>query len=164
MPETPFTLPPRPSLEQLRKQTKERLAAMPGAKLADAQFALARDYGFDSWPKLKRHVTAVARPEIAQQDQIARDMVAAYHRRDEAAATRLNDLFHSALNADQIHAFLRDRLFHLPDGAERIARFDARDARLLVARLYGFEDWDGFLASSAGGAAAAPGISSTPPL
>ena len=164
MPETPFTLPPRPSLEQLRKQARERLAAMPGAKLADAQFALARDYGFDSWPKLARHVAAVARPEIAQQDQLARDMVAAYHRRDEAAATRLNDLFHSALNADQIHDFLRDRLFHLPDGAERIARFDARDARLLVARLYGFEDWDAFLASSVGGAPAAPGISSTPPF
>ena len=164
MSETPLALPSRPSLEQLRKQARERLGTMPGAKLADAQFALARDYGFESWPKLARHVAAVARPEIAQQDQIARDMVAAYQRRDEAAAARLNDLFHSALDTDQIHDFLRNRLFHLPDGAERIARFDARDARLLVARLYGFEDWDAFLASSAGGAAVAPGISSVPPF
>ncbi|HEV8263650.1 MAG TPA: hypothetical protein VGQ06_01785 [Gemmatimonadales bacterium] len=55
-------LPPRPSLEQLRKQAKERLrqlrAADPTATLADAQFALAREYGFESWPKLVDHVEA----------------------------------------------------------------------------------------------------------
>jgi hypothetical protein len=27
-----------------------------GVKLADAQFAIARSYGFPSWPKLKTHV------------------------------------------------------------------------------------------------------------
>src|SRR5437868_934693 len=71
-------LPPRPSLEQLRKQAKEllhearnddpvaaeRLRA-PGAahadkpKLADAQHAVAREYGFDTWAKLKRHVESL---------------------------------------------------------------------------------------------------------
>ena len=59
-------LPERPSLEQLRKQAKERLdemrAADPSAKLADAQHALARDYGFESWPKLVHHVES-APPE-----------------------------------------------------------------------------------------------------
>ena len=30
----------------------------PAAQLADAQHALARDYGFASWPKLKAHVEA----------------------------------------------------------------------------------------------------------
>jgi hypothetical protein len=33
------TLPLRPSLEQLRKQAKDRLDGMPGAKLADAQLS-----------------------------------------------------------------------------------------------------------------------------
>ena len=55
-------LPARPSLEQLRKQAKERLttlrAADPAAKLADAQFALAREYGFESWPKLVHFVSS----------------------------------------------------------------------------------------------------------
>src|SRR4249919_1414605 len=106
MSESPLVLPPRPSLEQLRKQAKERLATLPQAKLADAQFALARDYGFESWPKLLRHVDALARPDVEQQDQIARDMVAAFHRGDEAAAARLNDLFHSAITVDQIRDFI----------------------------------------------------------
>jgi len=59
-----LTLPPRPNLDHLKKQAKDRLvdlqATSPGAQLADAQHALARDYGFASWPKLKAHVEAMA--------------------------------------------------------------------------------------------------------
>src|SRR5205823_2854458 len=47
-------------LEQLRKQAKERVrerrAAGEGVKLADAQFELARELGFASWPKLRAYV------------------------------------------------------------------------------------------------------------
>jgi hypothetical protein len=57
-------LPDRPNLEFLKKEAKTLLESMQraatGAQLADAQYALARDYGFDSWPKLKAHVEAVA--------------------------------------------------------------------------------------------------------
>ena len=57
-------LPDRPNLEFLKKEAKTLLESMQrtatGVQLADAQFALARDYGFDSWPKLKAHVEAVA--------------------------------------------------------------------------------------------------------
>lgn len=53
-------LPARPNLDHLKKQAKERLQALklqdPGAQLADAQHALAREYGFTSWPRLKAHV------------------------------------------------------------------------------------------------------------
>jgi ankyrin repeat protein len=56
-------LPERPSLEQLRKQAKEHLhtlrAADPSATLSIAQHALARQYGFDSWPKLVHHVESL---------------------------------------------------------------------------------------------------------
>ncbi len=56
-------LPDRPSLEQLRKQAKEYLetlrAADPSAGLAAAQHALAREYGFESWPKLVHHVESL---------------------------------------------------------------------------------------------------------
>ncbi len=56
-------LPERPSLEQLRKQAKEHLvslrAADPSINLAAAQHALAREYGFDSWPKLVHHVESL---------------------------------------------------------------------------------------------------------
>lgn len=63
MPEPRTGLPARPSLEQLRKQAKERLSTLraddSSAKLADAQFLVATEYGFESWPKLVQHVSAV---------------------------------------------------------------------------------------------------------
>ena len=54
------SLPARPSLEWLKKSAKDELkrlrAQNPAVLLAEAQLALAREYGFDSWRKLKRHV------------------------------------------------------------------------------------------------------------
>ncbi len=56
-------LPERPSLEYLRKLAKDRLDELrrdkPGAKLADAQLAVARDHGFASWRALKARVDEV---------------------------------------------------------------------------------------------------------
>jgi hypothetical protein len=56
-------LPVRPNLEHLKKQARQRLRRLqlhePGAQLADAQHAVAREYGFASWPKLKAHVDAL---------------------------------------------------------------------------------------------------------
>ena len=53
-------LPDAPSLEWLRKQAKQRLTQLrerdTSARLADAQLALAREYGFRSWRALKAHV------------------------------------------------------------------------------------------------------------
>src|SRR5512145_3070089 len=60
---SPRRLPGHPSLEQLRKQAKEHLdtlrAADPSVGLAAAQHALAREYGFESWPKLVHHIAAL---------------------------------------------------------------------------------------------------------
>ncbi|MEX0745033.1 MAG: ankyrin repeat domain-containing protein [Phycisphaeraceae bacterium] len=73
------TLPPRPHLDQLKRQAKELLDAFRAGDAAaaaevrrhhraadpatlalhDAQRILARAYGFDSWPKLKAHVDGV---------------------------------------------------------------------------------------------------------
>src|SRR5262245_25787550 len=57
---SPLTLPEAPSLEWLRKQAKRRLAELrasnPEAKLAEAQFDLAKRYGFPSWRALKAHI------------------------------------------------------------------------------------------------------------
>jgi Ankyrin repeats (3 copies)/Ankyrin repeat len=80
----PNSLPSRPDLEQLRKQAKDLLKSHKGGNshaverfrvshprcssasvseiratrltLTDAQLVIAREYGFDSWPKLKEHV------------------------------------------------------------------------------------------------------------
>src|SRR5262245_55921263 len=75
-------LPPRPSLEHLRKQAKDLLRAIergdpaaleraraaarpPGAalKLADAQHVVAAEYGFADWAALKHHVESLVEPD-----------------------------------------------------------------------------------------------------
>jgi ankyrin repeat protein len=57
------SLPDAPSLDWLRKQAKRRLAqlraANPAAQLADAQFDLAKQYGFSSWRTLKAHIDSL---------------------------------------------------------------------------------------------------------
>jgi hypothetical protein len=58
-------LPPRPNLEFVRKQAKELLPSLQqqhvSAKLADAQHAIAREYGFTNWASLKAHIDALIR-------------------------------------------------------------------------------------------------------
>lgn len=54
-------LPEKPNLEYLKKQSKELLRSMPRGKLADAQHALANEYGFATWSKLKSYVETLGR-------------------------------------------------------------------------------------------------------
>jgi ankyrin repeat protein len=56
---TVIQLPERPNLEWLKKRARE-LARERSVKLSEAQFELARTYGFPSWPKLKAHVEMVS--------------------------------------------------------------------------------------------------------
>jgi len=179
-------LPENPSLEQLRKQAKELLQAIragdPSAKhrlrtlkpelfepiLADAQYILAREHGFESWPKLVHHIQASQPPDLQQHHQIAEDLVAVYNSEDIDAAARLNDLFHSSLDIQQIRDFILDKLFNLPDTEERINNFTLPDAQLVLAQLYGFRTWQEFAQSSnapSSDARSAPVVlSSRPPL
>ena len=55
-PSLPRALPERPDLRHLKDQAKDLLRAGGAATLAEAQFAVARQYGFTSWPRLKEHV------------------------------------------------------------------------------------------------------------
>jgi ankyrin repeat protein len=58
---TARSLPARPNLDQLKRQAKERLRREPHlGRLRDAQRAIARDYGFDSWDALRQHVEGIA--------------------------------------------------------------------------------------------------------
>lgn len=56
------TLPSRPDIVQLRRQAKELLRSSQTstdssiARLSDAQLAIARQYGFESWPRLRSAV------------------------------------------------------------------------------------------------------------
>jgi ankyrin repeat protein len=57
------SLPHAPSLEWLKSHAKRRLEELrqtnPSAKLADAQFDLAKQYGFSSWRALKAHIDSL---------------------------------------------------------------------------------------------------------
>ena len=53
---SPRPLPERPNLRHLKDQAKDLLKSGAAASLTDAQFKIARLYGFASWPKLKAHV------------------------------------------------------------------------------------------------------------
>src|SRR3981081_2394162 len=60
-------LPHHPNFRHLKDQAKDLLKAGAAASLADAQFQIARLYGFASWPKLKAHVESFE--EIGQLKQ-----------------------------------------------------------------------------------------------
>ena len=66
-PETPRPLPDRPNLRHLKDQAKDLYKAGTAASITDAQFMIARLYGFASWPKLKAHVESLE--EIGQLKQ-----------------------------------------------------------------------------------------------
>jgi hypothetical protein len=65
--EAPRPLPDHPNLRHLKDQAKDLLKTDAAATLADAQFKVARLYGFTSWPKLKAHVESFE--EIGQLKQ-----------------------------------------------------------------------------------------------
>lgn len=106
MSETHSSLPARPSLEQLKKRAKELLRAIRAANpaavarlrghlsrdaaaatLADAQLVIAREHGFGSWARLKRHIQVIERPGDFDECIWGRDtwpfLVAVYEGREE---------------------------------------------------------------------------------
>ena len=63
-------LPENPDLRHLKDQAKDLLKAGHAESLARAQFQIARQYGFASWPKLKAHVESL---QLAGQLKLAID-------------------------------------------------------------------------------------------
>lgn len=113
-------LPPRPSLDHLRKRAKELLRHIrlhhPHATLADAQHALAREYGFTSWPKLKAHVEVAAAPQppaLTFDRFTAKARQALFFSRFEAAqsGSRTIEPEHVLLGLIRAGAGLKERLF-----------------------------------------------------
>src|ERR1700722_13803707 len=90
-------LPAHPNLEQYKKQAKDLVKAFKSADpdaiqrvkelhphsakilgsvlrakfaLADAQLILAREHGFESWPKLAKHIEAAVRSGATSRDPL----------------------------------------------------------------------------------------------
>jgi ankyrin repeat protein len=111
---SPFgrSLPPRPDLAQQKKLAKELLesfasgdaealarvrSALPDKQkiaLADAQFVLAREYGFENWAALKQHIEARADDKRSPEER----MHDAFNRHDAKAVRALFEK-HPALRA-----------------------------------------------------------------
>ncbi len=170
MPDSTPHLPAQPSLEQLKKQAKELLrqyragetsavqrflAAAPGqfdtalpqaATLANAQYILARELAFESWPALKRHIEAVPSRTIEPYEQLAADVVRACQDAEPGAVERLGELFGGRLTVEQVRHRVWLRLRE-PGHEAAGESTTAGDARLFVARLYGFPSWTVFAES-----------------
>jgi ankyrin repeat protein len=54
----PRPLPDRPNLRHLKDQAKDLVESGTATSITDAQFRIARLYGFPSWPKLKAYVAS----------------------------------------------------------------------------------------------------------
>jgi ankyrin repeat protein len=63
----PRPLPDRPNLRHLKDQAKDLVKAGTAKSITDAQFQIARLYGFASWPKLRAHIDSLE--EIGQLKQ-----------------------------------------------------------------------------------------------
>ncbi|WP_410591411.1 ankyrin repeat domain-containing protein [Amycolatopsis sp. lyj-23] len=116
-------MPGELDLEQLRKRAKER-ARTEGVKLTEAQFRIARDHGFPSWPKLQAYVRRVTEHGETLQHP--------YHQDVEYYAGRALGLLASAED-------------DTPGAKEPFDRWNqplTRDgARVVVAREHGFVSW-----------------------
>lgn len=153
MPETPKPLPANPSLRKLQKQAKERArewraAGRAGALLADAQFEIAREYGFASWAKLKHHIEETRPPGIELYERLANDIGEAYTSGDETRVRAINANYGTAFSTD-FHdpEKVRQRMPTWHASETRAPELAMADARQMVAHAYGFESWAKFAES-----------------
>ena len=92
LPPASLSLPDRPDLRHLKDQARELLNAGNAASLADAQFRIARLYGFASWPKLKAHVESLDEIGLLKQAIDGNDLEAV-----KSLMTRNPSLHHAPL-------------------------------------------------------------------
>jgi ankyrin repeat protein len=135
-------LPAAPSLEQLRKQAKElvreRRSGSEPLRLSDAQLALAREYGFPSWPRLKAYVERVAAngPGLAHAFV---DEIGYYEDRAEGLRSVVASGLESGIAIVRAH---HPALAEASDA--EIRAISPADARLVLAREHGFASWGAF--------------------
>lgn len=165
-------LPARPSLEQLQKRAKELLrqhragesAALqrfrvasprPGdsgppqkATLADAQFVIAREHGFERWAKLKHYIEVLPELRMEEYERLAHDLAVAYISVDTNAVREVNRKYSTAFIADFHDLFTKQqRLTTWFASESRTPDLALADARQMVAHAYGFQSWEMFIES-----------------
>jgi len=136
---SPRELPIRPNLDQYRKQAKDLLKSWKAAdprtsqKLADAQFAIAREYGFTTWKRFADEIDRrTGRAEKAAIWKSAEDAIVAA---DVATLDRLLQGHGKMLRSEQPQSTWFGGL--TPD-------YSKGDAREIIAREHFFENWNAF--------------------
>jgi hypothetical protein len=153
MSDSPSRLPVRPSLEHLRKQAKDLLQQYRAGEsaalakfqqpptLADAQFVLARGYGFESWAKLKQYVDALQPSGLEQYRRLAKELAAAYTAGDALSIRKINWNYGTAFGWDHEPADMQQRLTTWFASETRPPDLALADSERMVAHSYGFESW-----------------------
>ena len=132
-------LPARPNLEQYRKQAKELLkhwkASDPKTtrKLADAQHAVARDHGFDTWKRFSEEITK--RTGQAEKAAIWRAAEDAFVAGDVSTLDRLLRQHQKMFSTERPQSSWSGGL---------AAEYADGDARASIVRGHFFESWDQF--------------------
>jgi len=153
------SLPASPSLEHLRNQAKALLKAIRAqdpsardrlkrylpnlgepARLSNAQFVIAREHGFPSWPRLRTYVDSVTGVRASRRRPLSAD-IDWFSDRAEGLSRSHRDAIPTTLA--QIREF-HPGFSGLSDGAIRGAEFTLEDARIAVAREHGFDSWRQF--------------------
>ena len=130
-------LPPTPSLRQLRNQSKDLLQALQAGEpdairrigeshprfsdssqaeiaaaeivLADAQFVIARELGFDSWPRLKKYFDSLSQLARSMHELVTGDDVQAMREAVAQDPESVNELNESGLPPLYTASLFRNR-------------------------------------------------------
>jgi hypothetical protein len=162
------SLPARPSLEQLRKQAKDLMRALRGgdraaaerfhavvphradsaaASLADAQFVVAREYGFANWSDLARYVEAASLPGLRRFEALAQAVADAYTSASYDAIRTINWTYGTSFVWYREPETMQRRLPTWFASGTRHKDLAVSDAQHLVARMSGFDSWEELIRS-----------------
>jgi hypothetical protein len=111
--------------------------------LRDVQYALAREYGFDSWKALKLAVQQAATSRArGAYEQAARDFVDAY-KGDSTALVRLNRHYQRDFTVADVKAEIWRRDYAFRQRSSRVAEnfLPLEEAQIIVAQDAGFGSW-----------------------
>lgn len=113
------------------------------AKLHDAQWVIAREYGFSSWIKLKRHIDEISGANRRPYRIFDTDLD--YYR--GRAAGLCSVLQTGERNALRIVREFHPRYANATDAEIGAASITQEDAELILSREHGFDAWEGLVAA-----------------
>jgi hypothetical protein len=120
--------------------------------LRDIQHALAREHGFPGWTELKQQLvqfdSADARSveKLEQFEKLVEALVLAHVTGESDVMSFVGAHFRTNFTHEELRWRLAERLGYSRDDAASV-QFGVSEARIVVARLYGFESWAKFAES-----------------